>query len=34
MEKVAFILNESCKKLHLFTNIKNDSDLLERFIYV
>ena len=34
LEKIAFIFNESCKKLHLCTNIKNDSDLLKRFVYI
>ena len=34
IEKIAFIFNESCKELHLFTNIKNDTDLLKRFIFI
>ena len=34
IEKNAYVYNESCKKLHLFTNIKNDSDLLQQFICI
>jgi len=34
-EKSAFIFNKSWrKKLHLCTNILNDSDLLKQFIYI
>ena len=34
IEKNAYIYSKSCKKLHLFTNINNDSDLLKQFIYL
>ena len=33
IEKIAFIFNESCKELHLWTNIKNDSDIYSNHLF-